>query len=362
MRILLLGPYPPPHGGVQTHVMALKRFLAARGVTCQFINLTRFRRPSTDGVFYPRTALGVLWLLLRTRYDIVHLHIGGDLTRRNLGLGIVCSLLPWAKAVLTFHSGGYPSSPRGRTAKPWSLQGLALRRFDCAIAVNREISDFFERIGIPPDRIRLISPSGVFADEIESVLQADREELLGPQISSFLDRHRPVLLTVGLLEPEYDLPLQIDVMATLLDRFPRAGLLVIGSGSLELPLRRHLDTKSYSHHVLICGDVPHRATLRTMAESDVLLRTTLYDGDAMSVREALHLGTPVIGTDNGMRPEGVYLIPPHESIALVGAIGDVLQSPDRLHTPRAEDTRSLALVWDTYRELLEELRAPQPGS
>ena len=62
-------------------------------------------------------------------------------------------------------------------------------------------------------------------------------------------------------------------------------------------------------HVLLYGDMPHAVTLRAMLECDMLLRTTLYDGDSVSVREALYIGTPVIATDNGMRPPGVHLIP-----------------------------------------------------
>ena len=38
-----------------------------------------------------------------------------------------------------------------------------------------------------------------------------------------------------------------------------------------------------------------------MSRITIFLRTTLYDGDSISVREALHLGVPVIASDNGMR-------------------------------------------------------------
>ena len=50
-----------------------------------------------------------------------------------------------------------------------------------------------------------------------------------------------------------------------------------------------------------------------MADCTILLRTTLYDGDAVSVREALWIGTPVIASDNGMRPEGVRLVPKEDA-------------------------------------------------
>ncbi len=55
-----------------------------------------------------------------------------------------------------------------------------------------------------------------------------------------------------------------------------------------------------------------------------MLRTTWYDGDAISVREALHFGVPVIASDNGMRPEGTHLIPARDLEALVAAAEKIL--------------------------------------
>jgi len=83
------------------------------------INLTRFRKPDADEVYYPASALQLIRLLMRLRFDVLHLHIGGDLTPRLLALGLVCTLVPGSKSVLTFHSGGYPfvgcrGRPRGR--------------------------------------------------------------------------------------------------------------------------------------------------------------------------------------------------------------------------------------------------------
>ena len=152
----------------------------------------------------------------------------------------------------------------------------------------------------------------------------DRSLPLPERLAAFLGSHSPALLTVGLLEPEYDLPMQIDLMAEILQRYPRAGLLIVGSGSLEESLRAHIAAKPYRDHVVLYGDMPHALTLRATQECDLLLRTTLYDGDSISVREALYIGTPVIATDNGMRPEGVYLIPPSDSARLLDAVCDLL--------------------------------------
>src|SRR5438270_11826288 len=116
MHVLLLGPYPPPYGGVQVNLVAIERLLRDRQIPVNVINLTRYRRPTHDGVYYPESGLAVVRLILATPANIVHLHIGGELTLRLLVLGLLCCVLPGRKCVLTFHSGGYPSSPAGKTA------------------------------------------------------------------------------------------------------------------------------------------------------------------------------------------------------------------------------------------------------
>ena len=174
---------------------------------------------------------------------------------------------------------------------------MVFRRFDRVIAVNQEIADLMARYGLPPGKVRLIPPWSPPKDASGAGLAANLE--------GFFARHAPVLLTVGLLEPEYDMPLQIEVLGDIRKRHPEAGLVMIGSGSLEEELRRAILSKSYAEHVLLCGDVPHAETLTAIASCHLLLRTSLYDGDSLAVREALHFGTPVIASDNGMRPPGV---------------------------------------------------------
>jgi len=346
MKVLQLGPYPPPHGGVQTNLVAIRRLLLKRQVPCAVINLTRFRNPSADGVYYPKNALQVLWTLFRLRCDIIHLHFGGSLTLRIVGLGLVCCFMPGAKAVLTFHSGGYPSSERGRKTGRHSLRALMLRRFDRIIAVNAEILAFLHRLGISPQRVRLIYPHALPP-------QAAVEDSAFPEsLASFFRSHQPVLITVGLLEPEYDLPLQIDVVGPIRERFPNAGLAIIGSGSLEEKLRSRIKSNPCADNILLCGDVPHSSTLRAISQSDLMLRTTLYDGDAVSVREALYLGTPVIATDNGMRPEGVRLVPPANLDMLRNAIEEVLAAPPLRQEPPLADEQNVEEVLKLYEEVL----------
>ena len=343
MKVLQLGPYPPPHGGVQTNLVAIRECLLANGHECLAINLTRFRGADADGVYYPRSAVELARLLFRLRADIVHMHFGGDLTTRLLALAFLSSLLPGRKSVLTFHSGGYPTSPAGLTAGPRTLRGFVLRRLDGLIAVNAEIAALFRKFGVHPERIRTILPF--------VVKPPDPALPLTDRLRDFTAAHKPVLLTVGLLEPEYDLRLQIDAMEDILRRFPKAGLIIVGAGSLQAGLQSQIAAKPYAEHVLLYGDLTHAMTLRLMLESDALLRTTLYDGDSVSVREALYIGTPVIATDNGMRPPGVRLVPVSNRDRLRETILEVLDGGLPRQPMAGDGQENIRQVLSFYEEM-----------
>ena len=344
MQVIQLGPFPPPYGGVQANLMAIRDYLRSQGIRSGVINLTRYRQAPVDGVFFPRNAVETARLLTGLPCRILHLHIGGNVQLRMAILGLLCSWMPGRKSILTFHSGGFPVSPRGKAAKPASLLGFVFRQFDRIIVVNAQLGDLFRRYGVQPERIRLILPHAVDPNEMAPQLP--------PALESFYRAHGPVLLSVSGLEPEYDLNLQIEAMDSIRARFPRAGLAILGSGSIEAELRARIASKPYRDHVLLAGDVPHSVTLRAIRDADLCLRTTLYDGDAVSVREAICLGAPIIATDNGMRPPGVRLIPIADREALVRAVVEELSSERTAAGPAVITGReNIEAVLDLYREL-----------
>jgi glycosyltransferase involved in cell wall biosynthesis len=342
MRVLQLGPYPPPHGGVQTNIVAIRRRLREQGISCAVVNITSAPESGDEEVYYPRGAAALLRLLARLRYDIVHLHLGGNLPARVLGLAAACTMIPGARSVLTFHSGGYPSSPEGRSASRKTLRGAIFRRFDRVIVVNRELQSLFERFGCAPESVRLILPYDIPA--------VDAAGPLPERLAAFKASHPTLLTSVGLLEPEYDLASQIELFPRIRAALPDAGLLIIGSGSLEQELAGRIAASSESAHICLAGDVPHEATVRLIANSRVVLRTTRYDGDSISVREALALGTPVVATDTGMRPDGVRLVPLEAREALVPAVIEAAAAP-RSPVPDAGGDNTGAVL-DLYRELV----------
>ncbi len=318
-----------------------------RGHPCSVINLTGFRQEDHDNIYFPKGPFAVVLLLLRLPSRVIHFHIGGELSLRMLLLAWLCCLLPAKKTVLTFHSGGYPTLPSGKTVHPRTLRGFVFRQFDRLIAVNQALATMMEKqFGASPERIRFIYPHALPARVPEVEFPSAMEQ--------FFATHQPVMLSMGWLEPEYDFPLQIAALGPVLDQHPRAGLLILGEGRLGAQLRDQIAATSYAGNVLMPGDVPHDVSLAAIARADIFLRTTHYDGDSISVREALHLGTPVIATDNRMRPPGVRLMPVGDQAALVEAIGFQLAAgkPIRPANPTV-DQDNIRAVHDLFQELIK---------
>jgi glycosyltransferase involved in cell wall biosynthesis len=223
------------------------------------------------------------------------------------------------------------------------LRGFIFRRLDRIIVVNEEMTSMFRRFGVPAARLQLIPPYAIRSPSIDRTLS--------DPLHSFYETHRPLLLTVGLLEPEYDLPLQVEVLGLIRRRRPNAGLVIIGSGSLDDSLRKLVQTKPDAQHILVCGDVPHPETLCAIRDCDVFLRTTHYDGDAVSVREALHLGVPVVATENGMRPANVLRIPVSDLDALETAIEQCLNSDVKHQLHGGSGEENLQAVLELYHDV-----------
>ena len=344
MHVLQLTPYPPPEGGVSRNSLAIREELRRNGHRCSIIATAKSDVITEEpDVYHPRTAVGLIKLLAKLKYDILHVHLGGDVPPRVLAFLAACAVFGRGKSVLTFHSGGY-AVEHVETAKKSSLAGIVFRRFETIIGVNTLMLKMFENYGAKKKRLRLIAPF---------VHQSPDNSIEIPQkLKKFADECEPFLLTVCQLEETYDLFMQIDALGKVLKRLPNAGLMIVGSGSLKNDLKAAMAAKPYADRIFLAGDVKHPVTLHLINRADILLRTTKFDGDAIAVREALFLETPVIATDNKMRPDAVNLIPIHDENALVSMIETVAKRGSQVKTEKPDDKSNIKAVLKIYEEIL----------
>jgi glycosyltransferase involved in cell wall biosynthesis len=83
---------------------------------------------------------------------------------------------------------------------------------------------------------------------------------------------------------------------------------MIGSGSLEAKLSKTILALGLHENTILTGDLEHSLTLDLLSMSSCYVRVSRYDGDCISLKEALHMGIPAVVTDTGLRPEGAILV------------------------------------------------------
>lgn len=345
LHVLQLGPYPPPEGGISRNMLAIRDELLTRGHSCSIIATSRSSRVDKErDVYHPRSPFELLRLLSALDFDVLHLHIGGEINKRVLALAAACSLFSQNKSILSLHSGAYPLTAEAQKATSNSIRGLIFRRFSRLVAVNEAIADVFRRYGVLSDRIKVILPF--------SLRQPDALVQVPEELNKFIAQHTPSLLSVGGLEKDYDPLFSIDAMKEILAEFPSAGLMIIGDGSMRSEIETVIAANGCDDKIYLAGNIDHGVTLHLIAAADIVLRTTLFDGDAISVREALFLDTPVIATDTKARPEGVHLIEIGDKYGLVNKIKQIVSTPKKERPDSVPNNENIREIADLYEELV----------
>lgn len=354
MKLLLVGPYPPPHGGISVHVATAHQLLTRSGACCHVLDAGghRERRGGLSGLV--GSLRSGLRLLARVRAHArrgwtLHLHTNGHNAKSWLVAVACAAAARGAPArVLTVHSGMAPEYLRSGGGWGRGLARRALASYDRVLCVNPEIRDAARELGAPAERLEVV-PAYLPAPPPDGELPARFRE--------WLESHTPVLATTLFYRPEYGLDLLIEGLKRLKRRHPDLGCLVLGSGEGEVAARRRLREEGTAGWVHLAGDVTHDLCLALMARADLFVRPTLVDGDALSVREALGLGLPVVASDTGHRPPGPLLFPPGDADALEEALEAALGARERLLRPPPGAATGAAhddeIEWllRTYREL-----------
>jgi glycosyltransferase involved in cell wall biosynthesis len=316
MRVLLIGPRPPPHGGISVHVQGIQRELLAAGITCRVLDMSLVR---------PGFRFG--WTVLRHALQgwTLHLHTNGHNAKSWL-LALGCGLAGQFRGgcILTLHSG--MTSAYLSAAPPWRsrLAALACSMYRQVICVSQEIRTAVLALGVDSQRTEVLP----------AFLGTERPEVTSESgLLGWIHRHRPLFSTVLFFRPEYG----FDLLVTALTRFsrlhPSFGCMVIGSGEQRAEAEDRIREAGLTENILLLGDVNHERCLALLSRCDVFLRPTLADGDSLSLREALSLGIPAVASDVGTRPAGTIVFPPGDVDAMLAAVDLALAVDRGNHSP-----------------------------
>src|SRR5436190_8294417 len=196
-KILLVGPYPPPHGGISVHVRNAHALLASTDAHCHVLN----------------TAKGARWKMLADlmRYAgagwTVHLHTNGHNPKSwvvALAGGLAARF--GGGGILTLHSGFVPEFLRVSGRAQRGLVRLVCMLYGRVVCVSPAIAGAVASLGISKEKLE-IRPAFLPAQE-ESVSTP-------PDISEWMQRRNPLISTTLSFRPEYGFELLVDAMDRL---------------------------------------------------------------------------------------------------------------------------------------------------
>lgn len=180
---------------------------------------------------------------------------------------------------------------------------------------------------------------------------------------------KPVILAVGRLEKEKNLPLLMEACALLRQRGRDFNLCLAGRGSLRESLEQLAKDLGMEGHVFFAGY--QRNPYALMARCAVLALSSNREGFPNVLVEALCLGVPVVSTNCPSGPEEILrggefgrLVPMNDAHALADALEAALDAPPDPAQVEAGKKRagefSLASAAAAWQKLLLETAAESP--
>ncbi|MGE3267611.1 MAG: glycosyltransferase family 4 protein [Chloroflexota bacterium] len=203
-------------------------------------------------------------------------------------------------------------------------------------------------LGVSPDRVANLGWIADFRrfDEVDpAVARQLRADLLGPD-------GKLLLLFVGRLVLQKDIPTLIRAMAIIAASRPDARLVLAGDGPEREIGERLVDELGIRDVVRFLGIVPYPDVPRHFAAADLFLLPSRYEGNARVLAEAAAAGTPSVTTDVSGAQDTVIegetgaIVPVERPDLFAARVLALLEDADRLPEMGARASAHVRSLYD----------------
>ncbi len=133
----------------------------------------------------------------------------------------------------------------------------------------------------------------------------DLQKFASVQPSSGLKQKYPqwnfIILIASRLSPEKNISFALDVLYKLVKKYPRLGMVIVGEGPCQRSLKSKVRSLKLRNSVAFLPWQPDLASYYKTA--NLFLLTSLYDGFALTLLEAVASGCPTVSSDVGVARE-----------------------------------------------------------
>lgn len=316
LRVCIVGPLPPPSGGMANQTRQLAELLGGEGVAVTLLQYNAPYRPRWVGKLPVLRALfrllPYLWRLWRrcAQCDVVHVMANSGWSWHLFAAPAIWVATLRRVPVVVHYHGGEAESFLARSAR--SVR-FSLRRASLLAVPSGFLVGVFARFAIR-------------AVAVPNVVDLQRFHNPAPGRAQ-----RRRFLVARNLEAIYDNATAIRAFALVHRRHPATTLTIAGSGPLAAALRRLAEELGVADAVVFAGRLDREAMAQAYRDADVAINPSLVDNLPVSLLEALASALPVVSTNVGGVPFVVadertaLLVPPRSPAAMAAAMQRLIE-------------------------------------
>ena len=343
-HLCIVGPLPPPSGGMANQCEQLQRLLREEGAQLTFVRTNAPYRPAWAGQV-PGARAGVrllpylvaLWRGIGSA-QVVHIFANSGWAWHLLAApALAIARLRGVPAIVNYRGG---QADEFFTAAPRHVR----RSLACATQLVTP-SAFL---------VRVFARHGLKADVIPNIIDLSR---FAPRPWHAAGAE-PHLIVTRNLEAIYDIPTALRAFARVLAQRPGARLTVAGSGPELATLQGLAAELGVARAVSFAGRIDNADIAALYAGADIVLNPSTADNMPISILEALASGVPVVSTDAGGIPDLVadgrtaLLVPVRDPAAMAQAALSLLDDAALARRIRDAGLNEVArYAWPRVREL-----------
>ena len=297
-RILFIGPYPPPLGGVSVHTKRLIMLLRRNGYDVDLFDTSRNCNSSSINL------LKLVQIIFLKRYDIIHIQY---YFRKYI---LIIFLLRNFMKFSIYYTQHNPRLFTDLNKLAHNFRKKFIEKLDYLVVVAEHIRESYEKKNIKLPK-NIIVRNAFLPPPLEE--ESEIMQTYSPKTQEFIRSHKPIIIANAWQIIFYDgvdlygLDLCVELTLRLKKDFPKIGFLfVLANEKINIDYINKVKTKidelcvNNNFH-FITGQ---KELWPLFKLADLSVRPTATDGDALSIREALYFDCPVIASDVVGRPEG----------------------------------------------------------
>lgn len=340
MRVNIIGPYPPPYGGISVHVKRMEKYLKSKGVDVEVYKDNKkvlLKAPFLKG-------------------HIIHFHSISKKRRILMGFLTIFH----KKIVLTIHGESFHDQLEQSNWLIKKVLLFSMKKINKIICVNPKTLKELASYGVAASKLAFI-PS--YLNPIEDENDSDN---IPDSVWNFINNSEFLISANGWItfyknEDSYGIDMLIELMRKLKHEQYNVSLLIALLGTDM----QNQNERSYYHGLkskiinyklennILIFEVKNTEFYPVLKKSKLFIRPTNTDGYGVSIAEALYYRVISIASDVCRRPEGTIIFKSRQINDLYIKTVEVIKNYD-LYQGKIKNIKlsnNAEKLLDVYKEL-----------